>query len=430
MRGCLVGCGFFGQIHLEAWRRMPDVTMVGTCDADPTKGTHTQLDQMLDELRPDFLDVATRPELHLEMVQMAVERGIPVICQKPLAPRWDDAVRMVTAAEAAGVPLVIHENWRWQPWYRAVAAELQKGLIGEPVTYTFRIRKFDGDGPEAYAAQPYFRGYERLLLYETLVHPLDTARFLFGEISGVYAQARQVNPVIVGEDQVLLVTSHGSGLGGLIDGHRFLDLRPDSPPLGDFTVDGVGASLVVDAGTLGIAAECRPQLSLLTGLAVIDALKLFVPETLLGLKWPNDVWLRGRKVCGILVETASQRPERVVIGVGINVGNSFRTAPPDIRQIATSLVDELETAVSAPAVLLAFLSAWPATVRAFADDDLHLPNRWQRHCVLTIRAIRLTAGNAVTEGRCAGIDERGALQIDTLRGRERHIAGTVRLLAE
>jgi len=135
-------------------------------------------------------------------------------------------------------------------------------------------------------------------------------------------------------------------------------------------------------------------------------------------------------VCGILVETASQRPERVVIGVGINVGNSFRTAPPDIRQIATSLVDELETAVSAPAVLLAFLSAWPATVRAFADDDLHLPNRWQRHCVLTNRAIRLTAGNAVTEGRCAGIDERGALQIDTLRGRERHIAGTVRLLAE
>lgn len=248
MRGCLVGCGFFGQIHLEAWRRLADVTMVGTCDVDPTKGTHTQLDQMLDELAPDFLDVATRPELHVEMVQMAVERGIPVICQKPLAPRWDDAVKMVESAEAAGVPLVIHENWRWQPWYRVVAEELQKGLIGEPVTYTFRVRKFDGAGPEAYAAQPYFRGYERLLLYETLVHPLDTARFLFGEINGVYAQARQVNPAIVGEDQVLLMTSHGSGLGGVIDGHRFLDLRPDSPPLGDFTVDGMGASLVVDPG--------------------------------------------------------------------------------------------------------------------------------------------------------------------------------------
>jgi len=247
MRGCLVGCGFFGQIHLEAWRRIEDVTIVGTCDADPTKATYERLDQMLDELQPDFLDITTRPELHLDMVRTAVERGIPVICQKPLAPAWQDAVAMVELAEAADVPLVIHENWRWQPWYRVVQAELEKGLIGPPVTYTFRTRKLDGDGPDAYPSQPYFRTYPRLLLYETLVHHLDTARFLFGEIEEVYARSRRVNPLIQGEDQVLLLTNHNEGLNGILDGHRFLDLRPDSPPLGDFTVDGIGASLQVDA---------------------------------------------------------------------------------------------------------------------------------------------------------------------------------------
>ena len=61
------------------------------------------------------------------------------------------------------------------------------------------------------------------------------------------ARSRRVNPLIAGEDQVLLLTHHGNGLNGLLDGHRFLDLRPDSPPLGDFTVDGIGASLHVDA---------------------------------------------------------------------------------------------------------------------------------------------------------------------------------------
>lgn len=247
MRGCLVGCGFFGQIHLEAWRRMDGVTIAGTCDADPTKASYERLDQMLDELQPDFLDITTRPELHLEMVRIAVERGIPVICQKPVAPTWQDAVKMVELAEAANVPLVIHENWRWQPWYRVVQSELQKGLIGPPVTYTFRTRKLDGDGPEAYPSQPYFRTYPRLLLFETLVHHLDTARFLFGEIEEVYARSRRVNPLIQGEDQVLLLINHAQGLNGILDGHRFLDLRPDSPPLGDFTVDGIGASLQVDA---------------------------------------------------------------------------------------------------------------------------------------------------------------------------------------
>ena len=57
--------------------------------------------------------------------------------------------------------------------------------------------------------------------------------FLFGELDTVYARLRRVNQTIQGEDQVLLIASHQSGLNGVIDGNRFLDLAPDSPPLGD-----------------------------------------------------------------------------------------------------------------------------------------------------------------------------------------------------
>jgi len=188
-------------------------------------------------------------------------------------------------------------------------------------------------------------------------------------------------------------------------------------------------SLVIDAEETGLPAERRPLLSLLTGLAVIDALKSFVGSGL-GLKWPNDVWLSGRKVCGILVETARRQPHRVVIGVGLNVSNSFRSAPPEMRQMATSLVDELPTPVSPPTVLLAFLSAWPAVVGDYTSGNLRLPGRWSQHCVLTDRPVRVAAGTSIVEGRCAGIDETGALLIDTPRGRERQVAGTVRLLAD
>ncbi|MFN0103146.1 MAG: Gfo/Idh/MocA family protein [Bryobacteraceae bacterium] len=237
--GAIAGCGFFGQIHLEGWRRIPEARIVAACDTDVSKAEKAaphafdDLERMLDSVKVDFLDIATRPELHLPMLRIAAERGLPVICQKPMAPSWADCLDTVRAARAAGIPFMIHENWRWQPWYRVIAAEMAAGRLGAPVTYTFRTRKRDGAGAEPYVLQPYFRNMPRLLLFETLVHHIDTARFLFGELNTIYAHLRRVNARIQGEDQVLVVVSHESGLAGVIDGNRFLDLAPDSPPLGD-----------------------------------------------------------------------------------------------------------------------------------------------------------------------------------------------------
>lgn len=251
LRGVLAGCGFFGQIHLEAWRRMDGVRIVAACDLDEARAResaergYARLEEMLDAERPDFLDIATRPEMHLPMVRAAGECGVPVICQKPLAPSWEECREIVRTAAAAGIRLMVHENWRWQPWYRFVGAELQRGSIGDPVTYAFRTRKFDGAGDGAYAQQPYFRSYPRLLIYETLIHHLDTARFLFGDVERVYAQTRRINAAIAGEDAALIMTTHRSGLAGVVDGHRFLDLAPDSPPLGEFVVEGQGYALDV-----------------------------------------------------------------------------------------------------------------------------------------------------------------------------------------
>jgi len=243
LRGGIVGCGFFAQFHIEAWRRTPGVELAAAADPDLARAcqaaprAYSTAEEMFESERLDFVDIATRPDSHLPLVRLAAGRKIPVICQKPMAPTWADAVAMVDAAESAGIPLMIHENWRWQPWYRAAKGMLDRGEIGRPITYWFRTRRNDGAGPAPYSLQPYFAAMPRLLIYETLVHHIDTARFLFGDLVSIYAQTRRRNPVIAGEDQALLTLTH-AGICGIVDGHRFLDPEPDGPAMGEACIEG------------------------------------------------------------------------------------------------------------------------------------------------------------------------------------------------
>jgi len=243
LRGGIVGCGFFAQFHIEGWRRIPEVELAAAADPDLARSrkaaphAYATAEAMLDGERLDFVDIATRPDSHAALVRLAASRKVPVICQKPMAPNWADAVGMVEAAEAAGIPFMIHENWRWQPWYRALKNLIDRGDIGRPIDYWFRTRRNDGGGPAPYSLQPYFARMPRLLIYETLVHHIDTARFLFGDLAAIYAQIRRRNPVIAGEDQALLMLTHAD-ISGIVDGHRFGDPDPDGPVMGEATVEG------------------------------------------------------------------------------------------------------------------------------------------------------------------------------------------------
>jgi len=243
LRCGIIGCGFFAQFHIEGWRRMPEVELAAAVDPDIERArraaprAYATAEEMLDAERLDFVDIATRPDSHAALVRLAASRKIPVICQKPMAPSWADAVGMVEAAEAAGIPFMIHENWRWQPWHRALKSIIDRGEIGRPIDYWFHTRRNDGRSPAPYSHQPYFARMTRLLIYETLVHHIDTARFLFGDLEAIYAQARRHNPVIAGEDQALLMLTHVD-ISGIIDGHRFLDPEPDGPVMGQATVEG------------------------------------------------------------------------------------------------------------------------------------------------------------------------------------------------
>ena len=89
----------------------------------------------------------------------------------------------------------------------------------------------------------YFRQMPRLLVYETLVHLLDTFRFLGGELTSVYCINRRVNPVIASEDQSLIAVGFRSGICGLIDANRISGPAPVPVAMNSLTMEGEAATL-------------------------------------------------------------------------------------------------------------------------------------------------------------------------------------------
>lgn len=184
-------------------------------------------------------------------------------------------------------------------------------------------------------------------------------------------------------------------------------------------------SLVLEAGRLRVPPERWPKLALTAGLAVSDAIGELAPGAPVGLKWPNDVYLEGRKVCGILVEVPSSRSGRVVLGIGLNVNNSLAAAPPELRATATSLVDETGRRHDLTAVLVGVLERLNREFAALAGADVDLSERWRASCVLDGQPLTVAAGEEIIEGVCAGIDRDGALVIETVTGTKRLFSGTV-----
>ena len=231
----IAGCGYFSRFHQDAWSRMPDVRVVAVSDRDPEKrkaarrlfpdaAEFEEAVELIASAQPDLIDIITPPVTHLALVTAAAEAGIPVVCQKPLAPTYEEASRIVAVAEAHGVLLAVHENFRFMPWFRETARLIREGYIGTPLNISFRLRPGDGQGPDAYLArQPYFRAMPRFLVHETGIHLIDVFRSLMGEVTGVFARLRRINPVIAGEDAGIVIFDFANGASGLFDGNRHVD---------------------------------------------------------------------------------------------------------------------------------------------------------------------------------------------------------------
>jgi BirA family biotin operon repressor/biotin-[acetyl-CoA-carboxylase] ligase len=189
-----------------------------------------------------------------------------------------------------------------------------------------------------------------------------------------------------------------------------------------------GASL-----TFSLALPLQPRswsgLSLAVGVALADALDpAEVAAPRIGLKWPNDLWLReapgrGRKLGGILIETAPVGTQRLaVIGIGLNVRPQ---APPPDLACGFACLQELDPALDAPAALWRVAAPLLRALRRFEHDGL-APFRpaYARRDLLDGQPVT-TSDPALPEGVGAGIDDEGALCVRVGAALRRVVGGEV-----
>lgn len=230
----VVGTGYFSRFHYDAWGRLP-VNVRGVCSLDIEQAktvankfegcqAFNDSERMLDEIKPDLVDIVVQPGRQPSIVKAAIRRKINIVCQKPFTESQKKATELVRLAGENKVLLAVHENFRFQPWHMEIKKLLQQRILGVPYQITFRMRPGDGKGKKAYLnRQPYFQKMRRFLIHETAIHLIDVFRFYFGEIDSVMADLRKLNNNISGEDSGIVVFNFKNGVLGLFDGNRLVD---------------------------------------------------------------------------------------------------------------------------------------------------------------------------------------------------------------
>jgi D-apiose dehydrogenase len=276
LKGVCVGAGYFSRFQYEAWQRIPEVQITALCNRDAQKGrnladdfgiktAYTSVGEMLDAEQPDFIDIITPPETHLEYCREAFKRKVNIMVQKPFAQNLTNAQIIVREAQEVGVRLMVHENFRFQPWYRQIKVLLTQNAIGETIfSAYFRMRMGDGWGEDAYLSrQPFFREMPKLLVFETGIHFIDTFRYLFGEIESVYAKLRKLNPVIKGEDAGIVQFDFENGIQAIWDANRYNESNISNSryTFGEMLIEGNGGSIrLYNDGKITIQRLGRPEI--------------------------------------------------------------------------------------------------------------------------------------------------------------------------
>jgi BirA family biotin operon repressor/biotin-[acetyl-CoA-carboxylase] ligase len=178
-----------------------------------------------------------------------------------------------------------------------------------------------------------------------------------------------------------------------------------------------------------------PQVALVSGLAVCDALEALAPTAELRVKWPNDVFLAGRKVGGILSESVPGWRDRLVVGIGVNVNNRVQGSGVRVQdeeaaaltRCATALIDHDGLLRDLTATLLAILDQFDRRWRELlAAGFAPLAEQYRSRCFLTGKAVTIEQpGGERLAGRCRGIDDEGVLRVQSLAGEHRMRSGTV-----
>lgn len=152
---------------------------------------------------------------------------------------------------------------------------------------------------------------------------------------------------------------------------------------------------------------------LIAGLAVTKAIEVSYPDLVPKIKWPNDIWLHNKKVCGILAENPDQNSEAIVLGIGINVLSKEDDLHKEVKETATSLAIETDQEVERESLAVSIINHLEDLFTKTPQEltsDIEGRLLWKDHF------IKCMEGNRAISGYLRGLAEFGELKIETNDG--------------
>ncbi len=232
--------------------------------------------------------------------------------------------------------------------------------------------------------------------YDVLPSTQDRARDLAGQNIAV--------PLLIIADE----QSHGRGRGG----HQW------------WTGKGsLAFSLLVDRAGWNPELGASPWWSLATAVAIVETITPLVRPRVVGLHWPNDVFVEDKKISGVLIDALGDG--RRIVGIGLNVNNSLTSAPPPVCDTATSLMDLTGETFNRVELLITLLNSLRENWHRAVESASHA-KRYNSLCLQIGKPLSVETGDDTVHGTCAGIAEDGSLLLDTETGRRAIHSGTLR----
>jgi len=176
-----------------------------------------------------------------------------------------------------------------------------------------------------------------------------------------------------------------------------------------------------------IPAASSSLIPLMTGVAVADVVSQYCPGRV-RLKWPNDILVGGKKICGMLTEmrTKGDRVHFLIVGIGLNVNMRKLDFPRELRETATSLRIETECDIErldAATRLFEHAERW---YRVFLNGGgASVREAWLQYADIIGKRVEVVFGSAVQRGTVSGLDASGALLLEGETGVQQVLAGDV-----
>ncbi|WP_061931308.1 Gfo/Idh/MocA family protein [Aureimonas sp. AU22] len=268
----VAGAGAISRFHLAGWAAAEGAVVVAICDPDRAKAeaaaaefgigaVYTDVGEMLARERLDALDIITPVGLHAPLARLAADHGVHIVCQKPMTPTVAEAEALIRDI-GDRVRFCIHENYRFRPHYAEVREWIAAGRIGkvQHVRLTMRSASMvarEGETPFLLGRQPYLARFERLLIFEMLIHQLDALRAMLGELDVMSAYTARTNPDLAGEDVgVIMMRERAGGASVVLDGNIS---AMGYPPLPTDRLEVIGSAdtLILDRDEIYLVS--RPE---------------------------------------------------------------------------------------------------------------------------------------------------------------------------